>query len=1007
MIMKRSLLFALLCWVASSVAFALEQVEGVYQIGTAQDLVAFSNMVASGNGSISGALTADIDMTDVTFSPIGSTNSKFTGEFNGQEHSIKNLILESEDQEYVGLFGVIGGGAYIHDVVIAKSCKIKGKAFVGGIAGGTNGGGTATFERCGNEATITAIEQNAAGICGVSMGSQCGIVILNCFNTAGIVADREAAAFCGWVGDNGSRIENSYNAGYVIGQDGNYSLWRNTRGKGLNNYDVSGNQGTKISDDSYDMECGAVCYQLNGSQSDAPIWFQTIDKDPHPYPFASRGVVYAVGDLFCDGTPKDENNFSFSNNNESNRDPHVFEDGICTKCDAVDKNYKALTEDGFYLLETAKDLNWFAALVNAGNKKVNARLAADIDFTAYTQDDIMIGGDAFTAEEEDPARAFTGIFDGAGHTITIDYAASYDGVGLFKVVDSSTIKNLMVKGSIETSNRFAGGLMFVTRGNSTFENIVVDVDINGSYVGDATHGGICAVAHETPTFSNCAFIGSMVAEGCEGSAAIIGYAHGEVETIIKNCYVAPSELLLANGSTVIARHVKTKKNCFYTDNVISVSDNSVEIISEDLLATGELCYLLNAADGIDAWRQDLGTDNYPVPFADHKMVYVAGSESCDGTLKPDVTYTNTETGVTRDEHNYENDICTVCGARIIRNATQLEALADAINSGEIDGKVIVDVVEDIDMSDIADFTGIGTRATELTGEVDEQQNPITRDVKRPFSGIFDGHGHKISHMNIDVQTGNVGLFGLASGATIKNIIVDESCEIWSTGYSAGIVGTACGNGTLTIENCGNEATVNVGPDGANGAGILGVNDLSEAYVRIINCYNTGTITGQRECGAISGWLGDVAEVVNCWNSGFVNPEAIDGERSFVRYNGNNVKLVNCYEVEGTQVNQVTLDDVESGKLCFLLNKDAEAPIFFQTLGTDAYPVFDNTHAVVYETVDGGYSNDASASGIETSVVSKKSGIQVVYSLSGARQMQLQRGINIVRMADGSVKKIMK
>lgn len=1005
--MKRGLLFAFLCWIVSSVAFALEQVDGVYQIGTAQDLVSFSNMVASGSGSISGALTADIDMADVTFTPIGSTNSKFTGEFNGQEHSIKNLILELEDQEYVGLFGVIGGGAYIHDVVIAKSCKIKGKAFVGAIAGGTNGGGVATFERCGNEANVTAIEQNAAGICGVSMSSQCGIVILNCFNTAGIVAAREAAAFCGWVGDNGSRVENSYNAGYVIGQDGNYSLWRNTRGKGLNNYDVSGNQGTKISDDSYDMECGAVCYQLNGNQSDAPIWFQTIDKDPHPYPFASHGTVYAIGDLYCDGTPKDEENFSFSNTNESNRDPHTFVDGICSKCDAVDKNYKELTEDGFYLLETAKDLNWFAALVNAGNKKVKARLGADIDFTEYTMNDVMIGGDAFSSEEEDPARAFNGVFDGAGHTITIDYSASYDGVGLFKVVDNSTIKNLMVKGAIETSGRFAGGLMFVTRGTSTFENIVVDVDMTCSFIGDATHGGICAVAHENPVFSNCAFIGSMSAEGCEGSAAIIGYAHGEVETIIKNCYVAPSELTLANGSTVIARHVKTKMNCYYTDNIISVSDNSVEIISEDLLPTGELCYLLNAADGIDAWRQDLGTDNYPVPFADHKMVYASGSESCDGTLKPGVTYSNTETGVTRDEHNYENDICTVCGARIIRNAEQLEALANAINSGEIDGKVIVDVVEDIDMKDIEDFQGIGIRTNELTGEVDEQQNPITRDVKRPFAGTFDGHGHKISNMFIDAQTGNKGLFALASGATIKNIVVDESCEIWSTGYSAGIVGTACGNGTLTIENCGNEASVNVGPDGANAAGILGVNDLSEAYVRIINCYNTGTITGQRECGAISGWLGDVAEVVNCWNSGFVNPEAIDGERSFVRYNGNNVKLVNCYEVEGSQVNQVTADDVQNGKLCFLLNKGAESPVFFQTLGSDNHPVFDATHAVVYETVEGTYSNDPSASGIETSVVSKNSNIQVVYSISGARQMQLQRGINIVRMADGSVKKIMK
>ena len=52
-------------------------------------------------------------------------------------------------------------------------------------------------------------------------------------------------------------------------------------------------------------------------------------------------------------------------------------------------------------MEVGVHLNWFAALVNHGNKKVNARLDADIDFTEYTRKDVMIGGDAFSASESD------------------------------------------------------------------------------------------------------------------------------------------------------------------------------------------------------------------------------------------------------------------------------------------------------------------------------------------------------------------------------------------------------------------------------------------------------------------------------------------------------------------------------------------------------------------------------------------------------------------------------
>ncbi len=175
--MKKNLLFVLLSmiglWMGGQRAFALDQQDGVYQIANAQDLEDFSNMVASGNGSISGALTADIDLSGFTHQPIGTVSSPFSGTFDGQQHFVRNMSLEMPEAEYVGLFGVLNDGAYIKNVIVDWSCFVSGKRFVAGIAGGTNGGGVVTFENCGNEASIGAAEENAAGICGVSMSSAC------------------------------------------------------------------------------------------------------------------------------------------------------------------------------------------------------------------------------------------------------------------------------------------------------------------------------------------------------------------------------------------------------------------------------------------------------------------------------------------------------------------------------------------------------------------------------------------------------------------------------------------------------------------------------------------------------------------------------------------------------------------------------------------------------------------------------------------------------------------
>jgi hypothetical protein len=1020
--MKRittSLLCSVLYGLTSVSALAIEPVDGVYQIGNADDLEAFAGIVASGDGAANAVLTADIDMSGVVHTRIGNTNVLYKGTFDGQEHYIRNFVMEmpsedvlprgdasEADYNYWGLFGVVGDGACIKNLIIDANSVVSGSAWVGAFAGGTNGGGTVTFENCGNEGSVFARYENAAGIIGVSQGGSCSIRLINCFNTGGIVGDRESAALCGWVGGNASVIQNCYNAGWILGMDGTNSLWRNGSGKGSNNYDSYGNQGTSIPDfeqETYEFESGAVCYTINGSKSENTVWFQRLGEDSHPVPFASHGVVYAVGDLNCDGSSKG-GDLTFSNSNESNRDPHQFENGLCKNCGEVDVDFKQLV-DGYYELGTAIDLNWFAAMANAGYKNLNARLTADIDFSEYTQKNVMIGGNAEKNSEEAGEFCYVGNFDGQNHKITVNYNANYNGVALFGVLENSTIRNLFVDGTIESTNQFMGGLGHTSRGTSLYENIIVAVNMTSSFSGDGTHGGLFAVCHEYPTFRNCAFVGSMNAPQSEGSAAIIGYAHGSVETSIENCYVAPSLMSLTGNSTVIARHVNTMLNCFYTDN-IDMSEGSATVVTAADVASGALCYWLNEGGADGAWFQTLGVDAYPVPFEDHKVVYANGTLSCDGTPSGALTFSNEPSQAERPDHQYVNDVCTVCGARIIRTADQLIQLANDVNNGVIEKSIIVDLEADIDLTDKV-YPAIGCRFSEETGEYNDEQQPIMRDVKRPFIGTFDGHGHKVTNMLIESENdGNKGLFGMVkAGSTIKNVTV--SGEIYSTGYSAGIVGTCIDKGVLTIENCGSEVIVNVGDKGANGAGILGVNDLSQATVHIINCYNTGDIVGERECAAISGWLGDRAEVINCYSSGIV--VGVDGENTFARSNGGSkfISFTNCFEVLGMQngINYSEFDDLESGKLCFDINQGAGETIFYQTLNTDDHPVLDATHGVVYSDGQGGYINDASldVKSVKTALV--KSATEAVFSLSGARQVEMQRGINLVRKSNGKVVKV--
>lgn len=235
-----------------------------------------------------------------------------------------------------------------------------------------------------------------------------------------------------------------------------------------------------------------------------------------------------------------------------------------------------------------------------------------------------------------------------------------------------------------------------------------------------------------------------------------------------------------------------------------------------------------------------------------------------------------------------------------------------------------------------------------------QFQPIGRQTKT-FRGLFDGQGHRIK--NLHVSGGDFsGLFGTVSGgAKICNLVLDSSCTINGGNY-VGLVGGSTGAGTVSFSCVGNEATVT--GTGANAAGIIGCNKGSTCIFSFANCYNTGDITGSSESAAICGWLGTNGTMENCYNIGTVT--GYNYRNDFYRGSAN---ALNCFSTSTTQVNRITLEDAQSGKLCYQLNggKTME-PVWYQTLGQDAYPIFDSSHLVVLKADDGTYYNITNLAG---------------------------------------------
>lgn len=171
---------------------------------------------------------------------------------------------------------------------------------------------------------------------------------------------------------------------------------------------------------------------------------------------------------------------------------------------------------------------------------------------------------------------------------------------------------------------------------------------------------------------------------------------------------------------------------------------------------------------------------------------------------------------------------------------------------------------------------------------------VTEPYASDFSGTFDGNGHTVT-LKITAKTNYVGLFKtLAGGAVVKNVITAGSVTTTGKKCVAGIAGYATDN--VKIENCKNTASIT---GNKNVGGILGeaYNNEESISVGIKNCANEGAVNGTGSAiGGIVGKMEGQNSIIDCYNRG--NITGFNNYAGIVRQSTGALvaTIKNCYSV---------------------------------------------------------------------------------------------------------------
>lgn len=396
-----------------------------YLIADADQLRWFAAQVNDNSKStIYAQLTADIDLKDEEWTPIGKGSSyanTYKGTFDGNDHEIKNLYVTGATSNHYGLFGVLGAGGTIRNLTVSGRVEITGSGSnscgIGGIVGQLGGAGT--IENCTNKAAVSG-NYNTAGIVGrvgssggtiracanlgnISGGNSVGGIVgyayygvtaSHCYNRGSVTASvSKAGGIVGYMNDTGAKFSNCYTTGDVTGKDSAAVVGKKSSGSisdcyYLNTLGTDSNATAKTS-----KELKALAPTLG-----EPFMTDPADvNDGYPI-FAWQVPTYAV--TFHTGAAG----------------ASVTVNGVSGQAD-VDGKYTVKLPDGTYKY-TVSAFGYQAA---AGQVTVNGK-AQSVTVTLTPVEKRTV---RFNVTPTEAKAAVTVTWDGDGHTVAAQSDGSY------------------------------------------------------------------------------------------------------------------------------------------------------------------------------------------------------------------------------------------------------------------------------------------------------------------------------------------------------------------------------------------------------------------------------------------------------------------------------------------------------------------------------------------------------------------------------------------------------
>ena len=870
-------------------------------------------------------LNTDLDMSAHYWTPIGSEpNYRFEGNFNGNGHTISGIYVNRPNDSYNGLFGMVVGSSnpsgsthkgcdYIKNFVL-KDSYIKGGNRTGGVVGFMVDG--MTLENVFCQADVTG-GSDVGGIVGkVESFDQLNsrryvTTINNCLYLSGIVsATGNRGAVFGAIVKHYDLLSLSNNY-YIdptsyVGNDNDVRAYPIT---------MSIPEGVTVNYTSSGVTYDGIRYAPVGDVN------FTVSHD-------LNHIVTAK--VNGDELVSSEGNYSFTIDPATTE---AYEIKVTAGTYSVNGSG---TEAEPYRIASQEDWNYFVSCLNSGSAPDN------FNGTYFKLDADNITVNQRMGTNDHP---FRGIFDGGGNKLTLDFGDPENYLNLecaaFYRIDNSTIKNLVIGGSIYSSAQHNASLAVKSTGSNNYiQNCISSVSINSSIDGDCTNGGFISLLNTNNThvyFNGCAFVGELVGENATNWGGFLGWReYGEYpersHAHFTDCLFAPTNVSIAtpdgsNSRTFCRSRNNTTSGASYTNSYYTT--------------------VLQAADGGGGFSfttapANIGNEEteYDVsditPYANgikyggrYYMLPEAVSFANDADNSSSITAKNDWfVNVTLSDRTLyrDGDWNTLClPFDVVLEGSPLKGgeartLSEASFS---DGTLTLNFGERVttltagtpyiikwNATDYADLVissadDWNTFASAVNGGNDYRGKFVVLDAditvtdmvgtsSNKFRGTFNGNGHTLN-FNKETSEQYCAPFRYVENATIVNLHTTGSITT-SKKFSAGIV--AYTKNTTTISNCWSSVDIisSVSGDGSHG-GFVGYTEENASNTTLTNCLFDGSITGAstNSCGGLIGWNYDKATLTNCVFRPTSITLANSDNATFCR--GSNVTVTNCYYSE--------------------------------------------------------------------------------------------------------------